>query len=92
MLAAAEPVDVAPDALDTTHRARYLHPAMHHKGKQPKHQRAGCLYCKPHKDDRGENSRRALLPRDRHELAAAEEDARAGAHAGPGRTRFLEEK
>jgi hypothetical protein len=25
---------------------------MHHKRRRPKHQRAGCLYCKPHKDER----------------------------------------
>lgn len=24
----------------------------HHKRKRPKHQRAGCLFCKPHKDER----------------------------------------
>ncbi|MCC6164038.1 MAG: hypothetical protein IT182_11885 [Acidobacteria bacterium] len=25
---------------------------MHHKRRRPKHQRAGCLWCKPHKDER----------------------------------------
>lgn len=25
---------------------------MHHKRKRPKHQRAGCLMCKPWKDER----------------------------------------
>jgi fructose-1,6-bisphosphatase/sedoheptulose 1,7-bisphosphatase-like protein len=25
---------------------------MNHKRKRPKHQRAGCLMCKPHKDER----------------------------------------
>lgn len=29
---------------------------MNHKRKRPKHQRAGCLMCKPHKDERGKNS------------------------------------
>jgi hypothetical protein len=24
----------------------------HHKRRRPKHQRAGCLWCKPHKDER----------------------------------------
>ena len=24
----------------------------HHKRRRPKHQRNGCLYCKPHKDER----------------------------------------
>lgn len=23
-----------------------------HKRKRPKHQRAGCIFCKPHKDER----------------------------------------
>lgn len=26
-----------------------------HKRKKPKHQRSGCLMCKPHKDERGKN-------------------------------------
>jgi hypothetical protein len=30
---------------------RRLRP-MHHKRRRPKHQRAGCLLCKPHKDER----------------------------------------
>ena len=25
---------------------------MHHKRRRPKHQRSGCLWCKPHKDER----------------------------------------
>lgn len=29
---------------------------MHHKRKRPKHQRAGCLMCKPQKDERVSNS------------------------------------
>jgi hypothetical protein len=29
---------------------------MHHKRKRPKHQRAGCLYCKPHKCNGVQNS------------------------------------
>ena len=31
---------------------------MNHKRKRPKHQRAGCLMCKPHKDERGANADR----------------------------------
>lgn len=27
-------------------------PVANHKRKRPKHQRAGCLMCKPHKDER----------------------------------------
>jgi len=26
---------------------------MNHKRRRPKHRRAGCLMCKPHKDERG---------------------------------------
>lgn len=29
-----------------------------HKRKKPKHQRAGCLMCKPQKDERGKNSKK----------------------------------
>lgn len=38
----------------------------HHKRKRPKHRRAGCIFCKPHKDERlpktahGGNRRREL--------------------------------
>jgi hypothetical protein len=31
----------------------------HHKRKRPKHQRAGCLHCKPHKDERGSQEEKA---------------------------------
>ena len=36
--------------------------SVNHKRKRPKHQRAGCLYCKPHKDER---RREKDAPRDR---------------------------
>lgn len=29
----------------------------HHKRKRPKHQRAGCLLCKPWKDERGSSAK-----------------------------------
>jgi hypothetical protein len=29
-----------------------------HKRKRPKHQRAGCLFCKPHKDERAAKTER----------------------------------
>lgn len=32
---------------------------MNHKRKRPKHQRAGCLQCKPQKDEREAKSQRA---------------------------------
>lgn len=37
-----------------------------HKRKRPKHQRAGCLMCKPHKDERvkgGKNSEKPSIKR-----------------------------
>jgi hypothetical protein len=44
---------------------------MHHKRRRPKHQRAGCLWCKPHKDER-EYKRLRLkglrVPRQLHHL------------------------
>lgn len=40
---------------------------MHHKRKRPKHQRAGCLLCKPHKDERAAKTARSK--RARTELA-----------------------
>jgi hypothetical protein len=30
---------------------------MNHKRRRPKHQRAGCLWCKPHKDERSADLR-----------------------------------
>ncbi len=32
---------------------------MNHKRQRPKHQRAGCLWCKPHKDERATKRPRA---------------------------------
>jgi hypothetical protein len=46
---------------------------MNHKRRRPKHQRSGCLMCKPHKDDRGGNSAdRAPLPLRRRDTADRE--------------------
>jgi hypothetical protein len=33
-------------------RACYPCPMAHHERRRPKHQRAGCLLCKPHKESR----------------------------------------
>lgn len=38
---------------------------MNHKRRRPKHQRCGCLVCKPHKDEREKKK-----PRQRRALAA----------------------
>ena len=35
----------------------------HHKRKRPKHRRAGCLMCKPHKDERARKIGRASVQR-----------------------------
>ena len=40
---------------------------MHHKRRRPKHQRAGCLFCKPHKDERVKGSKSNYF-RNRKEL------------------------
>lgn len=45
---------------------------MNHKRKRPKHQRAGCLMCKPQKDERGKNGKERPSPSVRRRL---QEDA-----------------
>lgn len=35
----------------------------HHKRRRPKHQRAGCLFCKPQKDERGPRTPRPSVQR-----------------------------
>jgi hypothetical protein len=35
---------------------------VNHKRKRPKHQRAGCLMCKPHKDERGKGQKNRETP------------------------------
>lgn len=34
-----------------------------HKRRRPKHQRAGCIFCKPHKDERGSTPDRPSVQR-----------------------------
>jgi hypothetical protein len=46
---------------------------MHHKRKRPKHQRAGCLQCKPQKDERGPKAASAR-PSVRRHLQTQEEE------------------
>jgi hypothetical protein len=36
---------------------------MNHKRKRPKHQRSGCLFCKPYKDDRDSRPAKASVRR-----------------------------
>jgi hypothetical protein len=40
---------------------------VNHKRKRPKHQRAGCLFCKPQKDEREPKPKR-LKPNQRRKL------------------------
>lgn len=40
----------------------------HHKRRRPKHQRAGCLQCKPHKDERGKGRTTREKPSVRRKL------------------------
>jgi hypothetical protein len=44
----------------------------HHKRRRPKHQRAGCLFCKPHKDERGAKSGDRERPSVKRKLQAEE--------------------
>lgn len=39
-----------------------------HKRRRPRHQRAGCIQCKPWKDDRGKNSEAKQSPSVRRQL------------------------
>lgn len=41
-----------------------------HKRKRPKHQRAGCLQCKPHKDERGPGEQKPSVRRRMPERSA----------------------
>lgn len=43
-----------------------------HKRKRPKHQRAGCLLCKPHKDERVKGKPEANKPSVRRRLQIEE--------------------
>lgn len=52
---------------------------MHHKRRRPKHQRAGCLMCKPAKDNRGKGSAGARTPA---EVRADEREASFIAEVG----------
>lgn len=44
---------------------------MNHKRRRPKHQRAGCLDCKPWKDERGEKARDGRTSSRRREIHLA---------------------
>lgn len=43
---------------------------MHHKRKGPKSTRAGCLTCKPHKDQRRKDTRGAQTMQERRQREA----------------------
>lgn len=44
---------------------------MNHKRKRPKHQRAGCIFCKPHKDERRSKE---PPPRERRKMQGREDE------------------
>jgi hypothetical protein len=44
----------------------------HHKRRKPKHQRAGCILCKPHKDERVKRSKDTQKPSVRRKLQPEE--------------------
>lgn len=44
----------------------------HHKRRRPKFRRAGCLMCKPWKDNANKDSAAYVCPRDRRAIAAVE--------------------
>lgn len=44
-----------------------------HKRKRAKHQRAGCLQCKPHKDERGSQEEKASVQRKKQDKPDREE-------------------
>lgn len=44
----------------------------HHKRRRPKHQRAGCLFCKPWKDEREKRTREMQRASVRRRLQADE--------------------
>lgn len=46
----------------------------HHKRKRAKHQRAGCLLCKPHKDERGGNGLQMQTEQEKRQRVAEQVD------------------
>jgi len=46
----------------------------HHKRKKPKHQRAGCLMCKPYKDERTKGSKNTEKPSVRRKLQKGKDE------------------
>ena len=50
---------------------------MNHKRRRPKHQRAGCLWCKPHKDERAPK-----IPRNKRDRAALADDSNGRLRVG----------
>lgn len=46
---------------------------MNHKRKRPKHQRAGCILCKPHKDERAAKQDKPSVRRQKQDKGDHEE-------------------
>lgn len=55
----------------------------HHKRGRPKHQRAGCLYCKPHKDERGTHWTDIETASNRRKIESMEEQIEEFEENGP---------
>ena len=49
------------------------------KRRRAKHQRAGCLHCRPHKDDRGKNSLHVQTLQERRQQIGERADRKAAA-------------
>jgi len=54
----------------------------HHKRRRPKHQRAGCLLCKPHKDERAGKALRRQKPSVRRKLQGQREEETCAVRVG----------
>lgn len=46
----------------------------HHKRGRPKQQRAGCLFCKPHKANCSKDSAESMLARDRRRVESGRDE------------------
>ena len=53
-----------------------------HKRKRPKHRRAGCLLCKPHKDERASKKEQRQRPSVRRKLQDDEPGTRGSGQRG----------
>lgn len=57
-----------------------------HKRRRPKHQRAGCLMCKPHKDERMPKAKQEK-PAVKRKIQIGRDERNAATHGGKGKAR-----